>query len=108
MAKFNPESGSGGFPFCLKDSLNNNNRDKLVRCLAEFRIVPVKNSWEKTDLGKNVAEFERRGNIKPGGNHVAGTNTQGSMLSVLGVEETSDIEQVREEIKSHPRWGAKA
>jgi len=97
---------SGEFVFCVKDALETSNRGKLTRCLAEYKIVPVKNAWRNSSFGKSIANFERRGPKVGGNKHAFSTGVTRSVLSLLEISETEDIKKVREEIKAHPRWGA--
>lgn len=107
MAGFDLSSGSGSnqFVFRAKEALNASDRQKMVRCLAEYKIVPVKNQWRTTDLGKTIANFERRGPKVGGNNHAFGEKTRRSVLTLLDIDEDDDVATVREEIKSHPKWG---
>ncbi|MFC7164753.1 hypothetical protein [Halospeciosus flavus] len=107
MAGFDLSSGSGSnqFLFDVKEALNTSDRQKLVKCLAEYKVVPVKNQWRKSEFGQSVGNFERRGPKVGGNNHAFGQKTRQSVLSLLGIDEEEDVEPVREEIKSHPNWG---
>lgn len=104
MTGFNLSTGPGNFEFCVNDAIEQNNREKLMRCLAAHRIVPVKNQWSGTSFGKTVAYFERRGDPKPR----ITDGTQDRMIDVLGIENNHDIERVRKRIKNQPEWGDEA
>lgn len=104
MPAFDLPSEAENFEFCVKDALEQNNREKLMKCLAAYRVVPVKNQWSDTSFGKAIANFERRGDPKPR----ITEGTRDLMIDVLGIEEKHDIERTRRRIKNQPEWGNKA
>ena len=104
MTAFDLPSGPEDFELCVKDAIEQNNREKLVECLASHRVVPVKNQWDGTRFGKTIANFERRGNPKPR----ITEGTRDLMIDALGIEEDRHVERVRTKIKDHPSWGNNA
>lgn len=87
------------------DIVNANNREELVRVLAEYRVVPKKNPMADSEHGKTDYTFERRGKKVGSKSHAFGTQSQKSIINKLGIDSDVKCEKVREEIKSHPRWG---
>lgn len=104
MVTFDLPSGPGNFELCVRKAVEQNNRRKLMKCLAAHRVVPVKNQWSETSLGKTIANFERRGNPKP----KIPDGTRDVMIKVLEIEKGVDIEHARRKIKNQPEWGEEA
>ncbi|WP_408960551.1 hypothetical protein [Natrinema sp. 74] len=102
MVTFDRPPEIDNFSYCVKKALENQNRKQLIKCLAEYRIVPVKNQWANTEYGRSEANFERRGDEK------SDIPTQSLMFDLLGVNEPEDVKPVREKIRNHPAWGQDA
>ena len=101
MAGFTPK----GF---APDIVDSGKKEDMIRTLAEYCIVPKKNAWRVTSFGKSNYTLERRGNTKPGSkSHAVGTQTRKSIIKTLEITSDEECEEVREEIKNHPMWGAK-
>ncbi len=104
MTAFDLPSGTNNFDVCVMNALESSDRESLIECLAAYRVVPVKNNFAGTPFQKAIAKLERRGDTKPN----ITNGTRNSILSVLGITEEHQIEQVREKIKHQPNWGEQA
>lgn len=80
-------------------------RDKLVRILAEHRILPtvVEESGGSDLPGMSTAPTFRL-DAESGASDVADRQTTTQVADTLGLESEADCEAIREEIREHSAW----
>lgn len=104
MTAFDLNPGTNRFEQCVGSALDSKSRSQLILCLAKYRVIPKRNPWQTTGYGKTVAYFQGIGNESAD----ISDGVRDLMVSLLGIDDESDIEAVREEIKDHPDWGKQA
>ena len=85
-------------------------RDEVVRVLAEHRVLPVTTDYETSDLlgGSKTPDFSFERQYESETEHVAERQTRRLVVDTLGMTSEEECDDVREEIQSHERWGARA
>jgi hypothetical protein len=93
----------------LKDAIGQG-RDEVVRVLAEHRVLPVTTDYETSDLlgGSKTPDFSFERQYESETEHVADRQTRRLVVDTLGMTSEEECDDVREEIQSHERWGARA
>lgn len=93
----------------LKDALDEG-RDDVVRVLAEHRILPEVAEYETSDLlgGSTTPDFSFERQQESGSEHVADRQTRRLVVDALGMTSEDDCEGVKDEIRNHDSWGARA
>jgi len=93
----------------LKDAIEEG-RDEVVRVLAEHRVLPVTTDYETSDLlgGSKTPDFSFERQYESETEHVADRQTRRLVVDTLGMTSEGECDDVREEIRSHERWGARA
>ena len=83
------------------------NRDEVVRVLAEHQVLPVVVERKSSNLlgGSQTPDFSFERATDDGHDSLTDRQTRTMVVDTLQLRTADECEDLREEIRNHPSWG---